>query len=49
MESLGAVLDATKLELHHLGALVAWGALRGYSSVGRALPWHGRGQGFNSP
>ena len=21
---------------------------RGYSSVGRALPWHGRGQGFNS-
>ena len=22
---------------------------RGYSSVGRALPWHGRGQGFNSP
>ena len=24
-------------------------AVRGYSSVGRALPWHGRGQGFNSP
>ena len=22
---------------------------RGYSSVGRALPWHGRGQGFDSP
>ena len=21
----------------------------GYSSVGRALPWHGRGQGFDSP
>ena len=24
-------------------------ALRGCSSVGRALPWHGRGQGFDSP
>jgi DNA-binding CsgD family transcriptional regulator len=23
--------------------------MRGLSSVGRALPWHGRGQGFNSP
>ena len=22
---------------------------RGHSSVGRALPWHGRGQGFESP
>src|SRR5438270_10169949 len=22
---------------------------RGCSSVGRALPWHGRGQGFDSP
>ncbi len=24
-------------------------AIRGFSSVGRALPWHGRGQGFESP
>ena len=25
------------------------GPIRGCSSVGRALPWHGRGQGFDSP
>ena len=24
-------------------------AIRGYSSVGRALEWHSRGQGFESP
>ena len=24
-------------------------AIRGYSSVGRALEWHSRGQGFDSP
>lgn len=23
--------------------------LWGYSSIGRALAWHARGQGFNSP
>jgi hypothetical protein len=25
------------------------GAPRGFSSVGRALAWHARGQGFESP
>ena len=29
-------------------ASVSWLISRGYSSVGRALPWHGRGQGFDS-
>jgi hypothetical protein len=28
---------------------VPYGQVRGYSSVGRALPWHGRGQEFDSP
>ena len=28
---------------------VAAPVIRGFSSVGRALPWHGRGQGFESP
>ena len=31
------------------GRLVSFLDRRGCSSVGRALPWHGRGQGFDSP
>ncbi len=30
-------------------SLLTFPASRGCSSVGRALPWHGRGQGFDSP
>jgi hypothetical protein len=28
---------------------VAWSRSRGFGAVGSALPWHGRGQGFESP
>ena len=31
------------------GVLLSFDSLRGYSSVGRALDWQSRGQGFESP
>ena len=50
----GDILTGAKLEVHlmRLSYAVLAGAIRavgGYSSIGRALAWHARGQGFNSP
>ena len=44
----GADCDGVELALCTL-MMYSYRGSRGYGAVGSALPWHGRGQGFESP